>query len=266
MWCAAIARGPEDVIMAEAKDDAALVLDALQHGDDPSAEDAARVRRAVWARLGLAGAVGAVVATGVQPAATHAGAAAVGVKSAWVVTVAKVGLAAALVTGGGWYASTVLNPGHSSLQSVAPGPAVVAAAPAQDPRVDVVEKVSGELPPNMNTPGPSTESSQVTTTAKPPPFRGAGESDALDSEVALLGKAQRALSSGRYSEALASLQQHATRFPKGALTGEREASRAIALCRSGSSTRGREIAARYLARHAESPLCARVRAACGLER
>ncbi|WP_433934430.1 hypothetical protein AB3662_07720 [Sorangium cellulosum] len=49
------------------------------------------------------------------------------------------------------------------------------------------------------------------------------------------------------------------------LSTEREASRAIALCRSGRAASGRAIAAKLLARSPGSPLATRVRAACGQE-
>jgi len=52
-------------------------------------------------------------------------------------------------------------------------------------------------------------------------------------EVALLSKAQAALSRGRPQEALEALSEHAARFPRGVLTEERAATRARTLCALG---------------------------------
>ncbi|WP_437969365.1 hypothetical protein WMF04_08730 [Sorangium sp. So ce260] len=102
----------------------------------------------------------------------------------------------------------------------------------------------------------------------PPPGAGAAAgpgSEGLDAEIALLRDAQQALQAGQFAQALAKLNEHASRYPRGVLSTEREASRAIALCRSGRAASGRAIAARLLARSPGSPLATRVRAACGQE-
>ncbi|WP_434046097.1 MULTISPECIES: hypothetical protein [Sorangium] len=87
----------------------------------------------------------------------------------------------------------------------------------------------------------------------------------LDAEIALLRDAQQALQAGQFAQALSKLDEHASRYPRGVLSTEREASRAIALCRSGRAASGRAIAAKLLARSPGSPLATRVRAACGQE-
>ncbi|WP_437648751.1 hypothetical protein [Sorangium sp. So ce362] len=102
---------------------------------------------------------------------------------------------------------------------------------------------------------------------RPPPPAAAARSgsDGLDAEIALLRDAQQALQAGQFAQALSKLNEHASRYPRGVLSTEREASRAIALCRSGRTASGRAIAARLLAKSPGSPLATRVRAACGQE-
>lgn len=266
--------------MAESKDETAAVLELLKTSDEPSSADAARVRAAVWARIGLAGAVTTAAATGVHSLGHGAGAsnvaatgsnalnvagtlssslgagAATGAKAAWVVTVAKVGLAVTLLGAGGWYGARALAPvtGSQLAGAAAPGDPVSSKAQAEPARALLV------TPRSVAPPG--REETSVAQTASRP--RAAASTDTLDTEVALLGEAQRALAAGQYSVALASLDKHAARFPRGALSRERDASRAIALCRSGALSRGQKLAERYVAQHASSPLCTRVRAACKL--
>lgn len=86
--------------------------------------------------------------------------------------------------------------------------------------------------------------------------------DSLSAESALLAQAQRDLSAGDSTRALATLDAHAKRFPGGALSPERDAARVIALCNAGAPEKARELAAAFLAAHPSSPLAPRVRAAC----
>jgi hypothetical protein len=85
----------------------------------------------------------------------------------------------------------------------------------------------------------------------------------VEGEVALLGAAQRALSSGQPKRALALLEQHRREFPSAALTQERNAVRIMALCKLGQAARARQEAAAFSRQSPESPLTERVRAACG---
>jgi hypothetical protein len=269
--------------MTEPEHGAGSVLQLLKDGDNPTARDQERVRDAVWARLGLVGATATVAATGVHVvasqgahAATAAGASvapgalgagamgansiaasAVGAKAAWFVTVVKVGLAATLVGAGGWYGARVLySEPEPSAPEAAQGvaPAVVLAAPVTP--TETAEPVFA--PPEQ----PTEPSAQSNDTSR---ARAATAGDALDSEVALLTEAQRSLAAGRYAAALTSLDKHAARYPRGALASERDASRAIALCKSGSLSKGQAVGKRYLSKHANAPLRARVQTACKLE-
>jgi hypothetical protein len=118
--------------------------------------------------------------------------------------------------------------GQSPAQAPAPltpPPAFVAAkralpaAPVDE--IEAVEQPSAPTPPVM----PERSGTLVGEAAK----RG----NEIRQEVALLSKAQAALSRGRPQEALDALSEHATRFPRGALTEERAATRARTLCALG---------------------------------
>ncbi|HVY28259.1 MAG TPA: hypothetical protein VHB79_17000 [Polyangiaceae bacterium] len=66
-----------------------------------------------------------------------------------------------------------------------------------------------------------------------PAFESPKPANGIREEVALLSKAQAALSRGRPQEALEALSEHAQRFPRGALTEERAATKARTLCALG---------------------------------
>ena len=84
----------------------------------------------------------------------------------------------------------------------------------------------------------------------------------LAEEVHLLASAQRALNDGDPATALARLAEHGRRFPSGTMAEERDAARALALCRAGRRQEAQAAAARFLAERPTSPLAARVRASC----
>ncbi len=78
----------------------------------------------------------------------------------------------------------------------------------------------------------------------------------------LLRAAQGALRGGDGRAALAHLDEHARRFPAGALTAERRAARVLALCASGRAAEAGADAARFEEEYPRSPLLSRVSAAC----
>jgi hypothetical protein len=85
----------------------------------------------------------------------------------------------------------------------------------------------------------------------------------VEAEVSLLGEAQRALRAHDEQRALALLEDHARRFPSGALGEEREATRVAALCALGRAAEAGAAADRFLVAFPGSPLTARVLHACG---
>jgi tetratricopeptide (TPR) repeat protein len=83
-------------------------------------------------------------------------------------------------------------------------------------------------------------------------------------EVLLLSKAQAALSRGRPQEALDALSEHAVRFPRGALTEERAATRARTLCALGRRQEAEAELKRIERLNPASAYLARARESCGL--
>ena len=82
-------------------------------------------------------------------------------------------------------------------------------------------------------------------------------------EVALLSKAQAALSRGRPQEALEALSEHAQRFPRGVLTEERAATRARTLCALGRTQEAAAELKRVERLNPTSAYLARARESCG---
>jgi tetratricopeptide (TPR) repeat protein len=93
-----------------------------------------------------------------------------------------------------------------------------------------------------------------------------GESPKLGNEirqeVALLSKAQAALSRGRPQEALEALSEHALRFPRGVLTEERAATRARTLCALGRRQEAESELTRIEKLNPTSAYLARARESC----
>jgi len=82
-------------------------------------------------------------------------------------------------------------------------------------------------------------------------------------EVALLSKAQAALSRGRPQEALEALSEHAQRFPRGVLSEERSATRARTLCALGRTRDAAAELKRIETLNPTSAYLARARESCG---
>jgi hypothetical protein len=127
-----------------------------------------------------------------------------------------------------------------------PLPAIVAPAPAEQPAAE-----SAVSPPAAAAPIVPVE----------PATKRA--SDRLSEEVTLLSRATSALRAGRASDALKTLNEHQSKFPKGLLSEERRAARAQALCALGR----RPEAEREIAKLSPtSPQAARAKQACGATR
>jgi hypothetical protein len=86
----------------------------------------------------------------------------------------------------------------------------------------------------------------------------------IDGELELLGAAQAALQSQKPSRALSLLQEHAFRFPTGALIEERLAMQALSLCALQRRSAARSVLASLEARGSKSQLLPRIRTQCGL--
>jgi hypothetical protein len=88
------------------------------------------------------------------------------------------------------------------------------------------------------------------------------EGSNLEEELRLLRAATGALAEGAPDRGLAALREHRRRFPRGALAGERELTRAKILCATGDAKQARRVARAYLDRHPSSHLAGRFREVC----
>jgi hypothetical protein len=86
----------------------------------------------------------------------------------------------------------------------------------------------------------------------------------LDDELEWIGAAQDALRNGQPSAVLRLVQEHAFRFPQGALTPERLALHALALCALQRRAAARVVLAELAQRTTSSPLLDHVHRNCGL--
>jgi outer membrane protein assembly factor BamD (BamD/ComL family) len=98
--------------------------------------------------------------------------------------------------------------------------------------------------------------------ARPSPSVKAEGARSIQSELELIRGAQKHLHRGDARAALTLLAEHARRFPSGALTEEREASRVFALCQLGDVSGARAQAERFVRRSPSSPFAERVRSSC----
>lgn len=227
------------------------LLMAAETYDDPSPEDAARVRRAVMTRVGAIGITAAVVAA----SSTQA-------KAASVMSLTAKLTAVLAVTAGGVAASwDYVHRDQVPTAVVAPAP--VKLAPKQVPVVAQVQhavvdepKVEEVAPVRRAQPRPARVEPEKVEPAKPEPT----PAD-LEAEMKLIRGADAALRAGRSGEALTLLAQHQAEHPRASLAHEREGLRAIAQCQLGAA--GSTAAAQRFIEHApRSPLAPRLRSAC----
>jgi hypothetical protein len=144
------------------------------------------------------------------------------------------------------------------------GPAVLAATPEATP-----EPAAPELALGMAVPSPAVNGKAAGTS-----LRSGGQgapsaatsvtpsADTLAAETSLLRDADQALRAGNAQRALSLLDEHAARYPHGALAPERNAERMIARCQLGQIDA--DNAQAYLAAHPSSAFTARIRDACAV--
>jgi hypothetical protein len=148
-------------------------------------------------------------------------------------------------------------------------------APAQSPMVQPVQQPTAAIvaPRSVPSPAPVAEAQPVEPSSEPTaavsPERGGspvGEAakpgNEIRQEVALLSKAQAALSRGRPQEALEALAEYSARFPRGVLTEERAATRARTLCALGRNQEAEVELKRMEKLNAASAYLARARESC----
>lgn len=232
--------------MNELGPDARAILDAANGGDDPSDADRARVRAGVLRKVGAVAAVTAATAsTTTAAAATKAGV----FGSLSALAKAAIVLSAVTVVAGGAYVAR----SRPTPVAVAPSAAPIESAPA--------------IP--SSTPVPSASAPASASVAPPPPSviapkpAPAPKKPSVEDELVLLQQAQAAMGGGDPARALALLDEHAKRFPSGALAEEREGQRVLARCALGRPD-AQSGAEKFLASHPDAPVASRVRKVCGV--
>ena len=135
------------------------------------------------------------------------------------------------------------EPAPRALPTAAPTP-VVAPAPMAVPAPPVIAPAPVQRPRPVAPPSDPTPSVQD-----------------LDQEVVLVAAARTALSSRLWTKAIAQLDEHARRFPSGALAEERSALRAMAACLSDAAD-ARTTVLGFNSRYPGSPYHRDIKAAC----
>jgi len=252
---------PEDVAL----------LERARRGVDLDSDDRARVKRKLFAQLGIGVAAGTSTVSGSAGASAGAAGASGGAATgAWgTALVTKVAMVAGIAGG---VVGMTLAMLHGPVPAPIPASPPVAAPPASStvetplpaPRqpLDVPDE-------SIPTVSPSARPAVPPRPVRPAPVPSVGRQDlppgpsTVGAEAALLRRADSALKSGDPSRARALLDEHASTFPRGILSEEREAERVIVLCALGQVAQARAAAATFLRARPRSPLAARVRGSCG---
>jgi hypothetical protein len=215
--------------MSELSPQGQALLRATRAALRPQGADKARVLSSLQARLGAPPPAAA-------PAAAHVS------RGVWAA-------AAAAVVGVGGVVALGLSSDPAPTKAPAP---IAVVAPAVLPTPSVADVSPPTAPVEPATPGPAAAA----------PSAPARRGDRLAEEVAILSQAAKDLRAGRAAAALSALNEHQRRFPSGALTLERRAARAEALCSLGRKPEAQaELGA--LARSApQSPLTIRAQERC----
>lgn len=146
-------------------------------------------------------------------------------------------------------ASIVVQTSAQPIASIDPSPTAAPAAAARSPAPAPLA-VAPHPPQPLLTPNRA-------SSARP-----AERTSTFEAELALIKRAKSALDSEGAAEALSLLAEHSRRFPAGVFAGEREALRALALCRSGRFAEGLALGRRFIEAHPRSPLVDRVHREC----
>jgi hypothetical protein len=149
--------------------------------------------------------------------------------------------------------------GYAALRPSEPVQNVAVVTPKVEVRARVAEK---EPPPT--TPAATQDALVVPVPQKqkaaPRSEVARSEVNSLVEETRLIRDADRALRAGNARRALTLLDEHATRFPTGALAPERSAERLLASCVLGTATAS--SVNNFIRKNAGSPLIARLKQTC----
>lgn len=223
--------------------DARRLLETARSAADPSPAQRARADAAARARLAQHGMVGLPA---LSSASVHAGPGVAG-------SALKLGTGALVIAS----AIVALQRPQPDDAPVPPRPSAPAqAAPSALPAPAAASEPMTEP---MPMPMPEQKSSHRVRVATIAPDTG------LRAELRLISNANEFLQDARFDEALSVLARHGRLFPRGELRTEREGLRVLSLCGLGATDRTLRARERYLRAAPQSPLAARVRAACGAD-
>ena len=166
--------------------------------------------------------------------------------------------------------TAVAPPAEVAVSAGAGGMAPAATSTAPFPSDPVGASSAPEAPvgasagAHASAPAPGSAAAAPAATAEPSGAASAQavSADSLPEETKLLAAAHAELSRGNAAGALALLDQHAAKFPRGALAPERRAARAMALCKMGRAGDGRSEADALYGPGSKSPLAEKIRRAC----
>jgi hypothetical protein len=232
--------------MKEMSHEASQLIHAGREAFRPTETDRARLMAALTGAATLS--IGAAAAAGAQRSLS----AIFGFGHAARVLAIALPVAAA---GTYWWQASVQPPATMPTTATVSHPAALVAAPRSAPPVQP-EQPAEELP---SEPSPTV----LPERSAPPAFESSKPANEIRQEVALLSKAQAALSRGRPQEALEALAEHAARFPRGTLTEERAATRARTLCALGRKPEAEAELKRIERLNPTSAYLARARESCG---
>jgi hypothetical protein len=240
------------------------IVDSARGSDEPTHDDRARVRRAIDARLS------ADPALRRDRAPTHSESASGSLAAAGKAALALKVLAA--VAAMGLAIAVVRSQRLARTDDPAGKLAVSSPSPSASP-----SSPTAELPPPSATPAQAVQIAPSVATASARPWgssskaasqgktqRPVAQADpgGLEAEVALLGRGREAWRSGDAEQALALINEHARRYPDGALREEREAFRVALLCALGRTQEARAARDRFLVGFPDSAHAPGVTAAC----
>ncbi len=256
--------------MTELSPVARALIDAGAPGDQPTADDRARIRGRLSAQLGAA-ALGAGVVTSVAAHATSASAASTTAATKGLASIGFWGATGKLFIGAsivGVASATLLVGVPASPKETAKGSApsatVVQGAPRPAQPAEVPAPAVGALvmPDALESEREGAEEKREVRVQRPRrAARSAGPApESLAEELSLIGAAQAALRRGDAPGALEAVEAHQTRFAHGALREERQAVQMIARCMLGE--RDDAALASYLEQAADGPLKQRVVQRC----
>lgn len=239
------------------------LLDAARGGDEPTNADRERVRAALTTRLTVAAAAGAGLGAASSTKSSVVAGMPGGLATTKLVIAALIGAVGVVGTIGAMRARAPMGGQTPSRPASSATAASLPSAPVPiDPlllRLEVPPDPGGRALP-VTTSGEPSAGAHPGTPATPVP---AAPTSDVAAEVRLIGEAHKAIRGGDAERALLLLEEHARRFPKGALGEERDAARIAALCALGRTAEARDATDRFLRALPLSPHAGPLRASCG---